>query len=182
MEIGQLLYFLESYRGLDKNEETHRVQTIEFLKKNKDPATRKNLSGHLTTSAWLLSPDLHKVLLTHHKKLHKWIQLGGHIEGESNLLDSALREAKEESGIENILALQPQPIDLAIHDIPAYQNEPAHKHYDLTFLLQAQNLNYRVSEESYKLGWFDPGELLKTTKETNLLRLHRKWFGHLSKK
>ncbi|GIS73179.1 MAG: hypothetical protein CM1200mP10_27560 [Candidatus Neomarinimicrobiota bacterium] len=75
---------------------------LKFLDEETGYFLRNNYNGHFTGSAWIISPDKSYILMTHHKKLGKWIQLGGHADGESDLLKVALREATEESGINNL--------------------------------------------------------------------------------
>lgn len=130
--------------------------------------------GHLTSSCWLLNADRAAVLLTHHKKLNRWLQLGGHVDGDADLLRSSLREAEEESGIAGIEALSTAMIDIDIHEIPARKDEPAHYHFDCRFLLGAPNNDYEVSEESHDLRWIPLKEVDNFISEESILRLARK--------
>lgn len=130
--------------------------------------------GHLTSSCWLLNPERDAVLLTHHKKLNRWLQLGGHVDGEMDLLASSLREAREESGIDQISALSTQVIDIDIHEIPTIKGDPAHYHYDCRFLLQAEHSDYRISDESNDLRWVPINDLSDWIAEESMLRLHHK--------
>jgi len=126
-----------------------------FLTEHPNPYDRRSLPGHITGSAFLLSPDTHSVLLTHHKKLGIWLQLGGHSDGEADTLAVAHREAWEESGIarEDVILHQHGIFALKIDEIPAYGDMPAHLHYDIAFLFRARHDNYVVSEESHDLQW-----------------------------
>lgn len=148
-----VLNLLNKYKTCYEDEEKNRIKIIDFVKNNKDCFLRSNLSGHITASAWLLSPDKDEILLTHHKKINKWIQLGGHADGEFDVLKVALNEAREESGITDIIFLSDEIFDLDIHFIPKFNEVPAHYHYDIRFLLNALNKNYIVSHESYDLAW-----------------------------
>lgn len=130
--------------------------------------------GHLTSSCWLLNPERDAVLLTHHKKLNRWLQLGGHVDGDANLLRSSLREAEEESGIEGIQALTSQIIDIDIHEIPARKSDLAHYHFDCRFLLVAPTSGYAVSEESHDLRWIPLTEIATFISEKSILRLAAK--------
>src|SRR5262245_9025625 len=123
-----------------------------------DAHRRTLLVGHLTASAIVLDPRRQRVLLTLHGKLGRWLQLGGHCDGDANLPGVALREAIEESGIGD-LAIDPVPIDLDIHSIPARPGEPEHLHLDTRFLVLAEDgARERRSEESRDLRWFDEPE------------------------
>ncbi|HJD55491.1 MAG TPA: palindromic element RPE2 domain-containing protein [Rickettsia endosymbiont of Pyrocoelia pectoralis] len=111
--------------------------------------------GHFTASAFLLNHDKTKFLLTHHKKLNKWLQLGGHCKSDNDILAEAIREAREESGINEIEIISDQIFDIDVHYIPERPNEPAHYHYDIRFLLKTvNNDNFIKNDESQELKWF----------------------------
>ena len=133
--------------------------------------------GHMTASAWLISADGKRVLLTHHRKLNLWLQPGGHCEGDADIRRVALKEAQEESGIDQWDFVSEEIFDIDIHEIPAHRQEPAHYHYDVRFLLQAVgNEDYVVSEESHDLAWVELEKLSAYTDEESILRMARKWF------
>jgi len=124
-----------------------------------DAHRRTCLEGHLTAAAVVVDRSRGKVLLTHHRKLGVWLQLGGHLDGDANLAASALREAHEESGIVG-LAIAPVPIDLDIHPIPEHGLEPAHLHLDVRFVVWSPAGAVAVaSEESHRVEWFGTSEL-----------------------
>ena len=108
-----------------------------FIQDNPDCFNRQLAAGHITGSAWLLDAQGMTVLMTHHKKLNIWVQLGGHADGESDIAQVAMREAHEESGFDDLRLVTPEIFDIDIHGIPARGVEPAHWHYDCRFLLQA---------------------------------------------
>ncbi len=114
-----------------------------------------NMQSHLTASCWVLNPTMDAVLLLHHRKLDRWLQPGGHIEAEdSSWLNAALREAREETGIESFNLIQNSIFDFDIHSIPARGDIPEHEHFDARFLLQAQTSQLSLSTESNDLRWF----------------------------
>lgn len=149
-----------------------------FVESHRDCLERSCVPGHITGSAWILSPDGERALLTHHRKLDKWLQLGGHVDGSSDVPSAALREAQEESGIESFEWVggtdDLAPLDLDIHTIPARRGDPLHLHYDVRFLLRARSEELQISHESNDLGWFTPEEILGLSDEESLLRLPRK--------
>ncbi len=137
-----------------------------------DAHQRECRPGHLTASALVLHADGEHVLLLHHRKLERWLQLGGHCDGDANLAGVALREASEESGIPE-LAIFPQPIDLDIHLIPARLGEPAHFHYDTRFLVLAPPQAQPVqNDESHALSWW-PLNAVQALDDPSLQRLLR---------
>jgi 8-oxo-dGTP pyrophosphatase MutT (NUDIX family) len=124
-----------------------------------DCCERTSVEGHLTGSAWLVSRDGARVLLTHHRKLDRWLQLGGHADGDPDLAAVALREAQEESGID-ALGVEGGVFDLDRHRIPARGDEPAHWHYDVRFVVRALGSeDFVASEESHALAWREIAEL-----------------------
>jgi len=143
--------------------------------------------GHITSSAWIVSRESGSVLLTHHRKLDRWLQLGGHADGETNVLASALREAEEESGLRDFATIpctSPcEILDLDVHDIPARASEPLHQHYDIRFLLQvseAQLIRHQETE-SKEIRWFSAGGIETRFDEESLLRMARKASAWLSR-
>jgi 8-oxo-dGTP pyrophosphatase MutT (NUDIX family) len=142
-----------------------------------DAHLRSFAPGHLTASALVLDATGTKVLLTHHKKLGRWLQLGGHCDGDADLARVALREATEESGIEG-LAIDPEPIDVDIHAIPARKGEPEHLHLDTRFLVRAPaGAEARASEESNEIRWFDRSAASQIETDESVRRLLRMVFG-----
>ena len=172
MKRKLLLDLLEIYSG-DKGT---LKQLKEFVKSQENCFERTNLSGHITASCWLVSKDGQRVLLTHHKKLDKWLQPGGHCDGDHDVLRAALKEAREESGIYDWEIVSGEVFDIDIHLIPARKNEPEHFHYDVRFLLRAkEDEQYTVSDESHDLAWVDIEKLEEYTSEESMHRMNSKW-------
>ncbi|MDZ7646212.1 MAG: NUDIX hydrolase [Cytophagales bacterium] len=94
------------------------------------------MPGHITGSAWIVDPSNTQALLVHHAKLNKWVQPGGHADGDENILQVALREAEEETGLKNFKVLSDPPFDVDIHLIPERADFPEHFHFDIRYLLK----------------------------------------------
>lgn len=141
-------------------------------------ASRERREGHLTGSAWLVGADGSRVLLTHHRKLDRWLQLGGHADGDADLARVALREAQEESGLGDLL-VEPAIFDLDRHVIPARRAEPEHWHYDVRFVVHAcGGETYSVSEESHALAWVDIATIAgDREQDESLRRMARRWLA-----
>jgi len=137
---------------------------------------RSRLAGHFTGSAWLVNADGLRVLLTHHRKLGRWLQLGGHADGDTDLARVALREAEEESGLGD-LAVEAAIFDLDRHAIPARGGEPEHWHYDVRFVVRATGSEaFRANEESLALAWRPIVDLVDDpSTDASLRRMALKW-------
>ena len=133
--------------------------------------------GHITGSAWVVDPTEENVLLTHHKKLGIWVQLGGHADGEPNVLSVALKEAEEESGISKLVPVSHDIFDIDIHTIPANSSHPEHLHYDVRFAIAAETTEYIVSDESHDLAWVPIAHMKNVTQEESMLRMASKWLN-----
>ena len=132
--------------------------------------------AHFTGSALVVNADGSRVLLHHHRNLDRWLQFGGHCDGDEDILRVARREALEESGIPGLIVASARPFDLDIHEIPARGSNPAHFHYDIRFMLIAPESAVPVlSEESHAVRWFAPGELPALPLDESLRRMIRKW-------
>lgn len=151
-----------------------------FCGAHEDCLLRTCAEGHVTASAWILDADGGQALLTHHKKLGKWLQLGGHVDGEREVHLASLREAREESGMSEFVFVPWSgevltPLDLDVHEIPARAAEPAHLHWDFRFLLRAApDQDLVISEESTDLAWAPAATLAGFTDEESVLRIARK--------
>ncbi len=172
------LHAVETYATCNPDEVDTASLFRQFMTQHAEAAQRELEFGHLTGSAWLVSADDERVLLTHHRKLNRWLQLGGHADGDTNLARVALREAEEESGLGN-LQIEPQIFDLDRHEIPARGAEPAHWHYDVRFVVRATgNEEFSVSDESHALAWRDIAELASdAAADQSLRRMARKWLA-----
>jgi 8-oxo-dGTP pyrophosphatase MutT (NUDIX family) len=142
---------------------------------------RYSLPGHFTASAWILSPERSSILLVDHPKFGCPLQPGGHADGDSNLLNVALREVREETGIEALI-LSKDPFDIDIHFIPHRKEEPAHYHYDVRFLCEGPSIDtHLVSPEGLKLTWHSAEEIAQGSCGADLARMQKKAYAFLQK-
>lgn len=151
---------------------------LQFLDSAPQVFERSHAPGHFTGSAWLVSADGERVLLTHHRKLDRWLQLGGHADGDRDLARVALREAEEESGLRE-LVVEPEIFDLDRHLIPARGSEPAHWHYDVRYVVRATGSEmFEVSEESLDLAWKPVGVIAQDAQaDESLRRMAQRWLA-----
>lgn len=114
------------------------------------------------------------MLLTHHAKLDRWLQLGGHCDGIADARFVALKEAYEESGLSRIRLMFDQVFDIDIHEIPARGTDPAHLHYDVRFLMQVEAGRVAASAESHALDWVPLVQLDRYACSESILRMRRR--------
>ncbi len=171
------------YRSFDRKlENEHLTEIRNFVLQTTDCFHRSSAEGHVTGSALVTTPQWDRVLLTHHRKLGKWLQLGGHCDGDPLVQQTALREAQEESGLQMLSfapiefffgpgAIPPLLFDLDCHIIPERKNEAAHVHYDARYLIVAKHPQLiHVSEESNELKWFSLADAFASTDEQSMHR------------
>jgi 8-oxo-dGTP pyrophosphatase MutT (NUDIX family) len=177
MHRTEVLKLLRAHAGrvLDAHEAAMTADTIRFVEAHPDCLLRTQLSGHLTGSAWIVDPDRTRTLLTHHRKLDKWLQLGGHADGDPDLQAVALREAREESGLTRVRPVAAEIFDLDRHWIPERKTEPAHWHYDLRFMIEADPVEpLTVTNESKDLAWVEVARVTALNPEESMARMVRK--------
>ncbi len=141
---------------------------------------RDSRTGHITASAFILSPDFNNVLLTHHRKLDRWLQLGGHCDGIADVPFVALKEAYEESGLSRIEPLRDRIFDVDIHEIPAHGAELTHLHYDVRYLYRAAEGEFKVSDESHDLAWVPLTQLEEYTDAASVLIVRDKLAAYMN--
>ena len=147
-----------------------------------NPFVRERLEGHFTGSAWLVSADGQRVLLMHHRKLERWLQPGGHADGDTDLAAVALKEASEESGLAQ-LALQDGVIfDLDRHWIPERASVPGHWHFDVRYVVRCVGSEAFVANaESLALAWREVKDIAQDAgADDSLRRMAARWLGGMS--
>jgi len=163
----------------DEADVAERIQNL--VMNSSDCFERRCRPGHITASAWVLSHDQSRCVLVHHRKLGRWLQPGGHADGESDVVAVARREAQEETGLFQLelisTASLPTPLDIDIHRIPKRVDssgsliEDAHDHHDLRFLFRAAAGQQLILSA---VRWFSCQEVLEVTNEESVLRMLRK--------
>ena len=172
------LKLLERYAADHPSEAATCARFLDFTRSGPDSYQRTRLDGHFTASCWLVSRDELRVLLTYHRKLGRWLQLGGHADGDSDLEAVCLREAEEESGLAG-LAVDDEIFDLDAHTIPARPNEPEHTHWDVRFVVRCrESEDFEISDESLALAWLPIAAIADDdSADVSLRRMARKWLG-----
>lgn len=167
---------LQNYIPIAPEEQESKKTMLTFIDQHPNCFERSLEVGHITASSWLVNKDNTHALMMHHAKLGIWVQLGGHCDGNPNPLEVAIKEAQEESGINEIVALSPAIFDIDIHLVPANSKEKAHYHYDIRFLLQVTSReNYVQNSESKELRWVSRDRAELPTDSRSITRMFDKW-------
>ena len=174
MHRRNLLEQLDNYRQRHPQEQATVNRFFEFVQTTPRCFERDCWAGHVTGSAWLVDTSGKRLLLTHHKKLKMWLQVGGHSDGDADTPAVALREAQEESGL-TVGLIHARIFDIDIHEIPARKTDPAHFHFDVRYAIGAADDQFVVSDESVALAWVEIDQLEQYTVETSILRMRDKW-------
>jgi len=151
-----------------------RDRFVEFISHHPDCFLRSNLKGHITASAFVVDRAASKLLLIHHKKLDKWLQPGGHCDGDEDTLAVAIKEVFEETGVQ--ISAQDQPIiDLDIHTIPERKGVPEHEHFDVRYLFDSDSGQALIrNHETLALQWIPWEDIRNYTEEESVLRILKK--------
>ena len=152
----RLLAALSALVPADAAESRHRDATLDLVRSEPECFSRKTFTpGHVVGSAFILHPPTRRVLLHFHRRLGRWLQMGGHDDGERDALATALREGREESGLPDLVLLSEAILDVDVHPIPAGKGEPAHLHFDIrwAFVTSRPGDILRDDAESAALEW-----------------------------
>lgn len=166
-----LLPQIERYLPFNEQEERDRNLILRCLREEKNIFSRENDLAHMTASAWVVNPDRSRVLMAYHNIYDSWSWLGGHADGSQNLLEVALREVTEESGVrhvrpvtEDIFSLESLTVDGHIKR-GAYVS--SHIHLNVTYLLEAREEDTLTvkDDENSGVAWFGLDEAVAASSE-----------------
>jgi len=159
-DTGPVVEMLAGLEGLAADAEDARLRTLAFISDHPDALHRSCGEGHLTGSAWVMDHTATRGLILFHTKIRRWLQPGGHADGDPDLARVALREATEETGI-NGLEVWPVPVDIDIHTfVDSRGREPDHLHLDLRYAVRAPaGALERGNHESEALRWVTEADL-----------------------
>jgi len=176
----RLLDLLAAHRPFDDREAAALHATSSFVREQRDCFERKLLVGHVTGSAWVVSGDGNAVVLLHHGKLGRWLQPGGHADGDPDIAHVAMREAREETALRSLRPGSGEIFDVDVHAIPAHGDEPAHLHYDVRFLFYADRFESPApSDEARDALWLLLDDAGRLAPEESIRRMLCKTRGEL---
>ena len=162
---------LEHYRPWNEQEARDRAEILRRLRSGEELYSRDNASAHLTASAWVVSPDRRQVLMAYHNLYDSWSWLGGHADGDRDLLAAAMREVREESGLAEVRPVSPAIYSVEILTVDGHEKRGAyvssHLHLNVTYLLEAdpaEPVRCKPDENS-RVGWFGLEEAVAASTE-----------------
>ena len=162
---------IKAYRPWNEQERQDQVLILDFLRKNPDAFYRTNLLAHMTASAWVVNPQRSKALMVYHRLYDSWSWTGGHADGEEDLLAVALREVREETGVQRLRPVTEEIYSLEVLTVDGHEKRgqyvPSHLHLNLTYLLEAEEEQpLRVCEaENSGVAWFSLADALAASTE-----------------
>ena len=165
---------IKKYSSEFEEEIAFKERFIELITHNSNCYSRESLTGHITASAFIFDKNRRKVLLIHHKKLDKWLQPGGHCDGDKDVFSVAKKEVWEETGLKDCIS-DGEIFDLDIHIIPERKGIPEHEHFDIRYLFFADsNIPLIKNHETIDLKWIDILNIRDYSAEKSILRMVEK--------
>jgi 8-oxo-dGTP pyrophosphatase MutT (NUDIX family) len=167
---------LEKYLSSIEEEKAYQARMINLINNyGKEALSRDLLHAHFTASVWLVNRNFSQVLLLKHAKLNKWLQPGGHADGDVNLLEVAKKELEEETGLKSVQLEREGIFDIDIHEIPEKNDAPTHEHFDIRFIMSTDTPEkVIINKESLKYKWINLKEIEAFTQNKSILRMAQK--------
>ena len=169
-----------NYVPYNEQERCDKELMIEYINTFRDVLTRENKMCHFTASNWIVNKEKTKILMAYHNIYKSWAWTGGHADGESNLLNVALREAEEETGLKNLKVLSEGIFSLQILTVDSHIKRgkfiSSHLHLDCCFLLEAdENEMLKIKEdENSGVKWIDIDKAVEMSNEENMKPIYKK--------
>ena len=171
---------IENYVPYNEQERCDKELMIEYINTFRDVLTRENKMCHFTASNWIVNKEKTKILMAYHNIYKSWAWTGGHADGESNLLNVALKEAEEETGLKNLKVLSEGIFSLQILTVDSHIKRgkfiSSHLHLDCCFLLEAdENEMLKIKEdENSGVKWIDIDKAVEMSNEENMKPIYKK--------
>ena len=169
--MEQLITQIENYIPFNEQEVRDKAQILEFLRSGAELITRENPVAHMTASAWVVSPDRKQVIMVYHNLYQSWSWMGGHADGDWDLLRVAKKEVMEECGLQELTVVSPEIFSLEVLCVDGHEKRgkylSSHLHLNVTYLLEADPTQpVRCKEdENQAVGWFTPEGAIAASKE-----------------
>ena len=166
-----LFDIINRYEPVNQQEEIDKEQMLEFMKSNYDYLLRDNKVGHVTVSAWTVNRERNKVLMVYHNLYNSWSWVGGHADGMKNLTEVALKELREETGVEHARLVSDEIFSLEILAVQGHMKKgvwvPSHLHFNVTYLVEAdEDEVLKIQEdENSAVKWLPFDEIKEASTE-----------------
>ncbi len=171
----RLLELLDCYAPCSREDEAARERVYALIAGHPSCFSRTRREGHVTASAWVIDEACLRAVLVRHRKLRRWLQPGGHADGDVDLVRVAQREIAEETGLRRVALGAETIFDVDVHEIPANDAEPAHLHYDVRFLFLAPaGARLVCSDESTQVAWFTREDIERLDVDASVRRMVEK--------
>lgn len=171
---------IQRFSPYNEQEQADKEMMLEYIHTFQDVLTRENKMCHFTASNWIVNKERSKILMIYHNIYQSWAWTGGHADGEDNLLQVALKEAREETGLKNLKVLSDEIYSLEILTVDSHIKKgkfvPSHLHLDCCYLLEANEeepLKIKVDENS-GVKWIDIDKVTRVTKEPKMVPIYQK--------
>jgi len=173
---------IQAHSPFNETEEMEKESFIQFLNSFSEEQVllRSNLIGHLTASAWVVNKNRNSVLMAHHNIYKTWAWLGGHADGDKDMLYVAKKEAKEESGLSQISVINDNPIDISVLSVLPHIKKgkvvQSHLHFNVTYLLEANEDDklFCRPEENSGVKWIKNEDILSVSPEKNIQEIYNR--------
>lgn len=166
-----LIHQIKKYKTFNEQEEKDKYLFLEWIMDHEDAFSRENKIAHITASGWVVNKDRSKVLMVYHNIYDSWSWIGGHADGETDLLATAIREVREETGVKNVCPVTEEIFSIEILTVDGHTKNgnyvSSHLHLNVTYLLEAdsgETVSIKADENS-GVAWFTPEEALKKSTE-----------------
>lgn len=186
-DILNLKEQIEKYIPYNEQEESDKKIMLKSLETFDDMLTRKNEICHFTASNWIVNKERTKVLMIYHNIYKSWAWVGGHADGDADLLHVALKEAEEETGLKNFKVLSDGIFSISILTVDSHIKRgkfvSSHLHFDCSYLLEAdESENVRIKEdENSDVKWIDIDKVVELSDEKKMKPIYQKLNEKLSK-
>ena len=171
MDRKELISKIKKYQPFNEQEEMDKALILNWIETQENAFSTENTVANMTASAWVGNKERNKVLMVYHNIYNSWSWLGGHADGETDLLAVAVREVKEEAGITNVRPVSDEIFSLESLTVDGHVKKgryvSSHLHLNVTYLLEADSeeaVSVKADENS-GVAWFAPGEALKKSTE-----------------
>ena len=178
--MSKTIEMLKKYIPFNKQEKEDIALIVKAEEIFGDILTRKNKFCHLTSSAFIINKNHTKVLCIYHNIYKSWSWVGGHADGDDDMLYVAEKETREETSLKKFNVLSQMPISVEILTVKSHVRKgeyvPAHQHFNITYLFEADENDaiHILEDENSNIGWLTFEELISKSNEPHMIPFYEK--------